>query len=229
MPLVSTAGIQNHFFAEIISMEKNRIIAFLSLLTSLIGPATLIFLYVQALICPQGQASFIFRAGMAIYIVEFLSIHSSGFLLEDNKVKQKQQQKKKKFNRLFLFVFYTIFIFGFMLKLNCWFIGLYFLLSLCAKLFMSRSVEDDINKPQIAFSCINLVGCTFIVVMLASSLKRAFPIPESIISQGIKGTSGLFVEIPQTLLVWGILYFFFTAVFNITMFFKHTPRAKETA
>ena len=203
-------------------MKKSRIIAFLSFLFSLIGPVTLTFLYAQALIEPQGHASFIFRAGIAIYLIEFLSIHSSGMLLQDNKVK-----REKKFNRLFLLGFYAIFAFGLMFKLNCWFIGLHFILSLCTKVFLSRSIEDDINRSQIAFSGINLLCCTVIVVVLASFLKKTFPIPESITSQHVKGSSGLFVDIPQTLLTWGTLYFFFTVVFNITMFFKHTTNTEK--
>jgi hypothetical protein len=203
-------------------MRKFSIIAFLSFSISLIGPLTLIFLYVQALIRPQGHASFMFQAGMATYIIEFLSIHSSGMLLAAHKDKQ-----GKKFNRFFLLGLYAIFTVGFMVSLNCWFIGFYFLLSLCTKVFMSRSVEDDINTSQIAFSCINLLCCTFIVVVLASLLKKAFPVPESIISQHVKGTSGLFVDTPQTLLAWGILYFSFTVVFNIIMFSKHTPHAEK--
>ena len=202
--------------------KKFRITAYLSLLTSLIGPMTLIFLYSQALIRPQEHASFIFRAGMAIYIVEFLSIHSSGMLLQENKDKV-----KNKLIRSFLLGFYTIFIFAFMFMLTCLFIGLYFFLSLCTKVFMSRSVEDDINKSQIAFSIINLLCCTFIVVLLESFLEKAFPFPGSITSQQIKGSSGMFVDTPQTLLTWGILYFSFAFLFNIIMFFKHNPHTEK--
>jgi hypothetical protein len=203
-------------------MRKFHIIAFLSFLISLVGPLTLIFLYAQALIRPQGHASFIFQAGMATYIIEFLSIHSSGMLLGKHKDK-----RKKGLNQFFLFGFYVIFTVGLMVSLDCWFIGIYFILSLCAKVFMLRSVKDDINHSQIAFSAINLLGCTFVVAVLASFLKKAFPVPESIISQHVKGTSGLFVDIPQTLLAWGILYFSFAVVFNIIMFFKHTLHAEK--
>lgn len=198
-------------------MKQFRITACLSFLISLTGPVTLIVLYAQALIAPEEHASFIFRAGMAIYIIEFLSIHSSGMLSADHK-----PNKKRWFYRLPLLGFYAIFTIGFMIRLDCLFIGLYFLLSLCAKIFMSRSVKDDINQSQIVFSIINLLACTFIVIPLASLLKKAFPVPASVISQHAKGTSGLFVDTPQTLLVWGILYFFSTVVFNIVMFLKHT-------
>jgi hypothetical protein len=186
------------------------------------GPLTLVFLYTQALVFPEEHAGFIFRVGMAVYIIEFLSIHSSGMLLGVREVKQ-----KKKVNRFFLLGLYAVFTIGFMFKLESWFIGLYFLLSLCAKVFMSRSVKDDINKSQIAFSAINLIGCTFIVVFLASLLKKAFPIPESVISQRAEGTSGLFVDTPQTLLVWGILYFCVTVVFNGILFMKHTDPSEQ--
>jgi hypothetical protein len=203
-------------------MPMRKIRNFLSLLISLIGPLTLIFLYAQALIRPQEHASFIFRAGAAIYIIEFLSIHSSGMLLKDHK-----DTPNKKIYGFFLLGFYAIFTVGFMASLNCWFIGIHFLLSLCTKIFMSRSVTDNINQSQIVFGVINLLCCTFIVVMLASVLKKAFPVPESIASLHVQGTSGLFVDIPQTLLAWGILYFSATVVFNVMMFFKHTPRTEK--
>lgn len=203
-------------------MRKFSMITFISFLVSLIGPLTLIFLYAQALIMPEEHAAFIFRAGMAIYFVEFLSIHSSGTLLSEHKDKQ-----KKRFSRFFLFGFYMIFVFGFMASRHCWFIGLGFFLSLCAKVFMSRSVKDDINRTQISFAVINLLCSTFIVIVLASLLKRVFPMPESITSQRFEGTSGLFVDTPQTLLTWGILYFSFTVIFNIVMFFKHTSHPEK--
>lgn len=204
-------------------MRKFSMIALVSFLISLTGPLTLVVFYAQALIKPEEHAEFIFSAGTATYIIEFLSIHSSGMLTGEHKVKHKKRPA-----RFLLLAFYLIFIVGFMALLHCLFIGLYFIGSLCAKVFMSRSVKDDINKSQIAFSVINLLCSTFMVVALASLLKKAFPIPESIISQRIEGTSGLFVDTPQTLLMWGILYFSFTVIFNIIMFFKHTGHTEKT-
>lgn len=196
-------------------MKKFSVMAFISFLMSLFGPLTLVFIYTQALLRPEEHAAFIFRAGMAIYIIEFLSIHSSGMLLDDHKVK-----RKKKINRFFLLGFYAIFTIGFMFKLESGFIGLYFLISLCARLFLSQSIKDDISRSQIAFSICNLIGCTFAVILLAPLLKKMFPIPHSVIAQKSEGTSGLFVNTPQTLLVWGMLYFTFIIGFNSVMFYK---------
>ena len=197
-------------------MKKFSLIAFVLFLVSLLGPLTLIFLYGRALLRPEEYASFIFRAGMAMYIIEFLSIHSSGMLLGAARDKQ-----KKKLNPFLLLGLYTIFVVGFMVVLHCWFIGLYFIGSLCAKIFVFQSVKDNINISQIVFNVINLLFSTFIVMGSASLLKRVFPIPESVLSQRAEGSSGLFVEIPQTLLVWGVLYFSFTIIFNTIMFFRH--------
>ncbi len=203
-------------------MKNFRMIDFLSFLISLAGPATLIFLYAQALVRPEEYASFIFRVGMATYVIEFLSIHSSGMLFGNFK------DKKKKWSyRFFLLGIYAIFVFGFMATLHCWFIGLYFFASLCAKIFLSKSVKDNINQSQIAFSCINLIGSTFMVIPLAPLLKKLFPISQSIISEHAGGASGLFVDTPQTLLTWGILYFSSTVVFNIIMFLKHTNHLEK--
>jgi hypothetical protein len=196
-------------------MKKFSLMAFVSFLMSLFGPLTLVFLYAQALLRPEEHAAFIFRAGMAIYIIEFLSIHSSGMLSADHKSK-----KKRWFSRFALLGFYAIFTIGFMIGLDCLFIGLYFLLSLCAKLFISQSIKDDISRSQIAFSVINLIGCTFAVILLAPLLKKVFPVPHSVISQKSEGTSGLFVNTPQTLLAWGVLYFTFIIGFNSVMFYK---------
>ncbi|MHC4882703.1 MAG: hypothetical protein ACYTEN_03850 [Planctomycetota bacterium] len=183
---------------------------------------TLIFLYAQALVRPEEHAEFIFRVGMATYLIEFLSIHSSGMLFGGFKDK-----KKKWFYRFFLLGIYAIFVFAFMAALHCWFIGIYFFASLCAKIFLSKSVKDNINQSQIAFSCINLLCSTFAVIPLAPLLKKLFPISQSIISEHAGGASGLFVDTPQTLLTWGILYFSLTIVFNFVMFFKHTPRIQN--
>ncbi|MGI6271031.1 MAG: hypothetical protein ACOYLD_01630 [Anaerohalosphaeraceae bacterium] len=199
------------------SITASRIVALPSLLASLVGPVTLLFLYSRALLQPQEHASFIQRAGIAIYIVEFLSIHSSGMLLQDA-----QPKRKKEANRLFLFAVYTVFIFGSMFKLRCWFIGLYFFLSLCTKVFLSRCVADDITRSQLAFGCLNFLGCTFIVIILAPVLRNAFPLPQSIAAQHPNHASGLFVDTPQALLTWGILYFLAVLVFNIVVFLKHT-------
>lgn len=203
-------------------MKKFSLMAFIPFLISLAGPLTLVFLYAQALVFPEEHAGFIFRVGMATYVIEFLSIHSSGMLLGDFK------DKKKKWSyRFFLLGVYAIFVFGSMAALHCWFIGLYFFASLCAKIFLSKSVKDNINQSQIAFSCINLIGCTFAVIPLAPVLKKMFPVSQALISEHAEGTGGLFVDTPQTLLVWGILYFFFTIVFNVVMFFKHTINAEK--
>ena len=199
-------------------IRKFSVSEFLSFLISLTGPLTLVVLYAQALIRPQDHASFIFRAGIAIYLIEFLSIHSSGMLLG-----ARGTAHKKKPSRFFLLGLYAVFTLGFMVKLDSWFIGLSFLLSLCAKVFLSRSVREDITRPQIAFSAVNLLFCTFIVVLPALLLKKMFPIPQSLIAEHANGFSGLFVDTPQTLLVWGILYFAITVLFNMLMFFKHTP------
>lgn len=215
-------GIERNIDLGELRMKQFRITAFLSFLISLTGPVTLVALYAQALVRPEEHAAFIFRAGIATYIVEFLSIHSSGMLSGERKDKH-----KKKSDRFFLLGFYMIFIVGFMASLHCWFIGLYFILSLCTKVFMSQSVKDDINKSQIAFSAGNLLCCTLIVVALASFLRKAFPFPESILAQHPKGTSRLFVDTPQTLLAWGILYFSCTVVFNTIIFLKHTAQTEK--
>ena len=181
-----------------------------SFLGSVIGNLFLAWLFLRALVWPENHAVFIFRSGLMIYVAEFLTIHSAGMTQgpQDGK-------NSKGLGRFSLLGVYGLFIFLCAYGLKSWFIAIHFWVSLLSKVFFKRSAGRDMGHVLPAFATINLLASTFLVILLAPLLKSIFPMPLEVMAQRMPNSSGLFVDIPQTLLAWGVLYFTFTALFNI--------------
>jgi hypothetical protein len=205
--------------------------SFASFLGSLIGLLVLVCLYARALIWPQEYAQFVFRMGMMIFVIEFISIHSSGILsgTKNNKLKDNNWNWAKMPSKLFLICLYGLFVFASMFALQSWLIGIVFFISLSQKILINRFIEEKERKIQILFPVINLFASVFIAELIGPFLKSSFPISSEISSQWTKGTSGSWVETPQKLLAWGILYFSFTIAFNIFIYIRYNWRSGRHA
>ena len=190
--------------------KNNTVERVFSLLGSVFGNLFLGWLFLRALVWPEDHAQFIFRSGLMLYIAEFLSIHSSGMTQEPQ-----GRNKNKGLGRISLLGLYGLFIFLCAYGLKSWFIAIHFWVSLLAKVFFKRSAARDMGHVPQAFATANLIASTFLVILLAPLLNSVCPIPPAVMEQRMPGSSGLFVDVPQTLLAWGVLYFTFTALFNI--------------
>ena len=65
-----------------------------------------------------------------------------------------------------------------------------------------------------------LLLSTFIVVFGAKLIAGWFPLPAEVTSARPPGQSGLFIDTPQTLMAWGVLYFMFMTVCELIIFRK---------
>lgn len=190
--------------------KNNTVEQVFSFLGSVIGNLFMAWLFLRALVWPENHAQFIFRSGLMLYIAEFLTIHSAGM------TEGPQDGKNSKGpGRIFPLGIYGLFIFLCAYGLKSWFIAIHFWVSLLSKLFFKRSAGRDMGHTLQAFGTMNLIASTFLVILLAPLLNSVFPMPPEVMAQRMPNSSGLFVDVPQTLLAWGVLYFTFTALFNI--------------
>ena len=199
--------------------------AYFSFIASILGPLGLIFLYAQALLQPEKHGEFIYKAGMALFMVEFITIHSTGTLLIDHG-KQGIQKKSTKF---FILGFYCLCILGFSFGLKTYFIGIYFIVSLCSKVFMGKIAKGEQAKQVkklLGITAINFLLATALTIPMASFLEKTFPIANSIRALKSDNSSGLFVDTPQTLMAWGIFYFSFTVILNLIVFYKERKKSQ---
>jgi hypothetical protein len=69
---------------------------------------------------------------------------------------------------------------------------------------------------------------TFIVVFSASYLADWFHFSAEVKSARPSGQSGLFINTPQTLMAWGVIYFSLMTLCEILIFRKSVTRSRET-
>ena len=131
--------------------------------------------------------------------------------------------------KLTLFVFYGMFIVVFAAMTGQWLGAVYFLVSLGGKVAYSKSINAEERLKPVAAGIAMLLLSTFTVVFTAGLLKKMFPFPHEVLSARPPGQSGLFIDSPQTLLVWGILYFSLMTLCEILIFRKSHGKATQTS
>lgn len=167
-------------------------------LTKLLPSVTIysfiVYLFVSGLVNPESHINFIYNVGIFVFVTEFLSVHSAIML----------SSPKWKFSQKAMLVgFYAFFVLAISLATNTFYPAILFMLSLAAKTF-GRPPQNQIQLiwPVVIFMC--AVGLS---VLFASAVSALFSFPPEVIAQKPAGSSGLFVEQPQSLLLWGILYY----------------------
>lgn len=209
-------------------MEYETAGAAASLVLSVAGNLFLGIMFLNALINPSQNTAFIFKTGMLIFLIEFLSIHSSGMAagLRSKGVHQGTFAYKtsvfgstfaRKNPKIMLIAAYFIFVVAFALIFRNWFVPLFFFVSLVAKFYGNKATQDKLN---IGIMILLFIGTVFVVLPFSALFQAFFPIPQEILGQKLPGSSGLFVDVPQTLLAWGILYFFLAIVVEVVLFWK---------
>lgn len=203
----------------------------LSLTVSLAGNLFLGGLFFTALVNPQNT-EFIFRTGMLIYFVEFLSIHSSGMAFGARKKERGDNDLRVIFHfaargpgknilqqnpKYTLVFFYAIFVFSLGLIFKNWYVPIYFLISLITKFFEKKALRDNL---QIGLPILLFLLSTFVAVFAFPILLKLFPFPPKFSQYRMSGSSGLFVDYPQVLMVWGVTYFLSLSIVEIILFFK---------
>lgn len=164
----------------------------------------------RALLSPEDQVDFIFRTGVLVFLIEFLSVHS-GFLLIGLTGDAKSLAIK-----IPLLAVYAIFVFGFGAVSKNMYLPLIFFLGLIAKFFAQKATHN----PILPILSVPLLILSVIVVVFAlpERLEALFPFPEAVMAQKPAGSSGDFVDRPQTLLAWGVLYYTVIAIMSVIAF-----------
>ena len=186
------------------------------LVVALLNYGLIVFLFLQALIDPVHHLDFIYSFGVFVFVAEFLSIHSGGAL----------SSRQKLSTTIFVISIYIVLALGFSIGLGSVYPALILILSIIAKAAtaprsrqdktVTKTPKDNLLMVQLVL----LIGTVVFVMLFGWLLAIIIPFPEAVYAARQAGASGLFVEQPQTLLVWGILYYSLLAAWHI----KHRPR-----
>lgn len=179
-------------------------------------------LFCRALTNPAGFTDFIYKTGIMIFVIEFMSLHSSGMFL--GAVREKMPSGKLAFStkgKILLMAFYMIMVGAFAAGTGQWMPALYFFISLVGKATFSRTIEARKRLAPVAAGIAMLLLSTFIVVFSAQLLADWFPLPAEVRAARPPDQSGLFVSTPQTLLAWGAIYFSLMTVCEVMIYRKH--------
>ena len=197
---------------------KNNIISVIYLILTVFGLLTLINHFLVPLLHPLIDPDFIFKHGVLIFLLEFLSISSSILLFT---WVNKPIKHIKPFIGILLFYIVFLAILGFMF--GSIFPILFFIISLATKTFACKSMRNEERGYAIlnsGFLVIFFIFSVFFVIIFASFFESIFPFSDSVFENKMPDTEGLFVEIPQTMLIWGIMYYSFALILSIVFFVR---------
>lgn len=209
----------NLFFSNIISI-----------VISVAGNLSLAWIFLRALIYPFEHAEFIFNTGLLFFLVEFLSVHSSGMFINmphgrDDATAEKwlsgwSDPRIGKWlgvrgTKIFILSIYTLLVGIFAAVFKNWFIPGYFFISLTSKIFGRRAIP---HKWIIFAQIFIFLGSLVLIGMLSEQIVHFFPLPPEIFVHKPPAASGTFVDNPQTLLVWGVFYFSLLILLEIALF-----------
>jgi hypothetical protein len=170
--------------------------------------------FLLALLNPDMSISIVFGLGMLIFFVEFLSLHSSAML--------GGKKPKMPFRILYSIIYefpiltiYIAIIAALGLIFGYWQLLLFFAASLFGKILVPMENWQKMGSQFLFF----ILSAIFIIAF-APSLADLFPFSPDVLAQKMPGSGGLFVEYPQAVLIWGILYYGVLALLDTRIMFK---------
>lgn len=175
----------------------------------------IIWLFLRALLYPEVYTEWIYKNAILIFIFEFLSIHSSCISTAFT-----PENKKNGITSIFLtiliYLYFAVFA-GFMF--GNWFLPLYFIISTCIKIYGATkfSLQKSIIPP---ITVIFFIVSAFSIIFAEPLIKTLFPLPARVLQSRPAGASGLFIETPQTTIVWGIVYFSIYFIANMVLLIR---------
>jgi hypothetical protein len=197
-----------------------------SLLAAVATNLFLAGLFYSALINPVDFKDFIYKTGIMIFMVEFMSLHSSGMFFGAAQKKQKRGRSVMSPGvKITMFAFYSLSVIVFASFTGQWLIALYFVVSLVSKAVYSRSIDAKQRLAPVAAGIAMLLLSVFLVVFGAQLIADWFPFPPEVTSARPAGQSGLFIDTPQTLMAWGVIYFILITVCELMIFRKAVTNA----
>lgn len=170
---------------------------------------------------PVYFKDFIYKTGIMIFMIEFMSLHSSGMFFgaaqKEGKTGKKVMTLKVK---IVMFAFYNVIVITFASATGQWLAALYFVISLASKAIYSRSIDAEQRLAPVAAGIAMLLLSTCLVIFGAQFLANWFPFPPEVTSARPSGQSGLFIDTPQTLMAWGMIYFSLMTLCELMIFRK---------
>lgn len=219
------------------ALLATRISELSSISVSVAGYASIAGYFAVALADPMAHADFIFRTGLLIFVFEFLSIHSAGmtggfarpvaapggFLPQPGEVTRPRVPWRVA-GRAFLLLIYAAFAVAFGAGTGTYALPAIFLTGTAAKFFGRRAS----HRPNLTAPLTILLLFSVLLVAVTSAFWVAqFPFPPELFSHKLPNSSGLFVDQPQTLLVWGIIYYSIAGFLEAFFFWAERMRGKR--
>lgn len=178
--------------------------------------------FIQAIIWPTQNINFIYKTSVAIMIVEFLTLHSSLMLFgyKNGGIKTKGG---KNIGILPIFAAYMLMLYTTSVSLKSYIIFATAAFSFAIKFFIDRQSPDPLRQIK---STVAYMSSIFTVILFSFLLPFLIPLPQEVFLAKPLNTSGLFVDTPQTILVWGILYpIYLVLIENIKLKTKDLPNS----
>jgi len=190
------------------------------------GNVILAGVFLSALLDPIAHVNLIVGTGIWIFLIEFLSIFVSGGVGRAGARLGSIMANTVGF--FVVSIFALAFGWGLFRNLS---LPLIFLGSTATKVFGKKATAEQTSG---AHSILILLGSVFIVFVVLSPelLTTIFPFPEEFAQyvptdwatrRASGEISGEFIDRPQTMLAWGVIYFTLTAVTNLVLFKKNLP------
>ena len=199
---------------------------YFSLTISQFGNLSLVAIFAAALFFPQKYGHFIFSTGLLIFIIEFLNIHSAGLGQHQPASSSKPQKIFLNFFKIFGIFMYMVFIIAVSIVFKNYFLPLYFFISLISKFYSQKYPQR--YSPS-AILTVWFLASVFIVAFSSKLLVQLIKFPDAVLSLKPQGSSGLFIDYPQTLLIWGITYFLGAAIIDAFIFYRKAKAEKVTS
>lgn len=192
------------------------------LISASIGNFMLAGYFLQALLFPTDHIEFIYSAGFGIYILEIVNLHSTGMIMGTAGIKNRLDRVLHKISYPFFYALFYIMAFQVTKNYDVVIIAV---ISFASKLLFRQALPK--KSSVIIISGVLLTVFSLIVMQFNGFVKELFPFPEEVYMAKPPNQSGLFVEVPQVLLFWGVMYYFSLVVVQIVMYLKaEKPQGK---
>lgn len=201
-------------------MFFSKKISWVSFVISVQGYLFLSWLFIQALLYPLKNLGLLYTTGIVTLIIEFLNIHSSIVL---NLYREKLGKKFEPLLKLFLLFIYSIFIVFLGIFSENIYISIIFFVSLVSKILANKVVPSGLNTYQF-----RLYLATLIISILGARLwEHLFSFPQKVYEARPDNITGILVDRPQTLVVWGISYYLSLGIIEIILFVNKKKRQQD--
>ena len=200
-------------------MFNSKKIPWVSFLISVQGYLFLSWLFIQALLYPLKNLGLLYTTGIVILIIEFLNIHSSIML---NLYQERLGREIRPLPKLFLLFIYSIFIVFLGIFSENIYIPIIFFVSMVSKILASKVIPSGLNTYQF-----KLYLTTLIIAILGASLwEHLFSFPLKVYEARPENITGILVDRPQTLVVWGVSYYLTLGIIEIILFVNKKKSSK---